>query len=464
MPRPVFPPRTPVRTLSLIRAGAAFGLVGLLAACAGNNADMGSSSEMPVSQEAANYRAHAKSYYAPPGPPGDPWGPYIREASDRFDVPDAWIRAVMQQESGGHLFDHNGNFITSVPGAMGLLQLMPPTYDDMRQQYGLGEDPFDPHDNILAGTAYLRQMYDIYGSPGFLAAYNDGPGSLDRYLRRGRALPRETRRYVAAIGPHIAGIAPHNRSAADLLVAQHDPNAQVMLAQNTQSTDIMPTATSSEQQAVSAAWSHRKPAETASDDTDSDTPDATPQSAASPAETPVQVASAAGSEAPTSISAAWAARGYAPAPAHPLVRQASVPADDVADNRVTAQEIPIGHHLQPQPIMAVMPASRPQYRMALPAASTPARSPAITGNAAGNWAIQVGAFANARQASLATSTAHSKGGVVVASAKSQVESVKSGRAHLYRARLTGLTHENAVAACRRLSHGSPCVVVPPGAY
>ena len=469
MPRPVFPFRTSVRTLSLIRAGAAFGLVGLLAACAGNNADMGSSSELPVSQEAANYRAHAKSYYAPPGPPEDPWGPYIREASERFDVPGAWIRAVMQQESGGHLFDHNGNFITSVPGAMGLLQLMPPTYDDMRQQYGLGEDPFDPHDNILAGTAYLRQMYDIYGSPGFLAAYNDGPGSLDRYLRRGRALPRETRRYVAAIGPHIAGITPRNRSAADLLVAQHDPNAQVMLAQNTQPADMTPAASPSERQAVSAAWSHRETAETASDDTDSDTPSttsqsATQQSAASPAEAPVQVASTAGSDAPTSISAAWAARGYAPAPAHPFVRQASVPADDVADNRVTAQEIPIGHHLQPQPIMAVMPATRPQYRMALPAASAPAKSTATPGNATGNWAIQVGAFANAKQASLATATAHSKGGVVVASARSQVEGVKNGRSHLYRARLTGLTHENAVAACRRLSHGSPCVVVPPGAY
>ncbi|MBS1103851.1 transglycosylase SLT domain-containing protein [Gluconobacter sp. Dm-62] len=455
MPRPVFPFRTPVRTLSLIRAGAAFGLVGLLAACAGNNADMGSSSELPVSQEAANYRAHAKSYYAPPGPPGDPWGPYIQEASSRFDVPEAWIRAVMQQESGGHLFDHSGNFITSTPGAMGLLQLMPPTYDDMRQQLGLGEDPYDPHDNILAGTAYLRQMYDIYGSPGFLAAYNDGPGSLDRYLRRGRPLPRETRRYVAAIGPHIAGIAPHSRSAADLLVAQHDPNSQVMLAQNTPPADVTPVTSPSERQAVSAAWNHREAAESTSEDAAAE-----PAPATVPETAPVQVASAAGSEAPTSISAAWAARGYAPTPERPPVRQASVAADDVADNRVTAQEIPIGHHLQPQPIMAVMPASRPQYHMSLPATSAPSRPVAATGN----WAIQVGAFANARQASLATSAAHSKGGVVVASARSQVESVKGGRAHLYRARLTGLTHENAVAACRRLSHGSPCVVVPPGAY
>ncbi|MFT9222487.1 transglycosylase SLT domain-containing protein, partial [Gluconobacter oxydans] len=396
------------------------------------------------------------SYYAPPGPPSDPWGPYIREASNRFDVPEAWIRAVMQQESGGHLFDHNGNFITSVPGAMGLLQLMPPTYDDMRQQYGLGEDPYDPHDNILAGTAYLRQMYDIYGSPGFLAAYNDGPGSLDRYLRRGRALPRETRRYVAAIGPHIAGITPHNRSAADLLVAQHDPNSQVMLAQNTQSADIAPVTSASERQAVSAAWNHREAADTSSDDSDSDTPATTAQTA--PVTAPVQVASAAGSEAPASISAAWAARGFTPTPARPAVRQASVPDDEVADNRVTAQEIPIGHHLQPQPIMAVMPASRVQPRISLPTVSASSKA------ATGNWAIQVGAFANAKQASIATSAAHSKGGVVVASARSQVESVKGGRSHLYRARLTGLTHENAVAACRRLSHGSPCVVVPPGAY
>ncbi len=98
---------------------------------------------------------------------------------------------------------------------MGLMQVMPQTYEELRDRYGLGDDPFDPRDNILAGTAYLREMYDIYGSPGFLAAYNAGPRRLDDYLSNNRALPDETRRYVAMIGPNIVGVYPTNRSPAE---------------------------------------------------------------------------------------------------------------------------------------------------------------------------------------------------------------------------------------------------------
>ncbi|MBV9250354.1 MAG: transglycosylase SLT domain-containing protein, partial [Acetobacteraceae bacterium] len=55
-------------------------------------------------------------YYPPPGTPDDPWGPYVRQASDRHRVPDEWIRAVMRQESGG---DEQA---VSSAGAMGLMQ------------------------------------------------------------------------------------------------------------------------------------------------------------------------------------------------------------------------------------------------------------------------------------------------------------------------------------------------------
>ena len=175
-------------------------------------------SDAQMMQEADAYRARARQNYTPPGPPEDPWGPYITEAAQRFDVPELWIRAVMQRESGGQLF-HNGQFVTSQPGAMGLMQLMPPTYDEMRRRYDLGPDAYEPHDNIIAGTSYLRQMYDIYGSPGFLAAYNSGPGRLDDFLDRSHTLPRETREYVAFIGPRIAGVSPVNRSQADLMIA-----------------------------------------------------------------------------------------------------------------------------------------------------------------------------------------------------------------------------------------------------
>jgi hypothetical protein len=83
------------------------------------------------------------------------------------------------------------------------MQVMPDTYSDLRARYGLGDDPFDPHNNILAGTAYLKEMYDRYGAPGFLAAYNAGPNRLDRYLNNGTPLPEETVNYVAAIAPQL---------------------------------------------------------------------------------------------------------------------------------------------------------------------------------------------------------------------------------------------------------------------
>jgi soluble lytic murein transglycosylase-like protein len=107
--------------------------------------------------------------YVAPGSRKDPWGPYIKEASQRFDIPEPWIRALMRQESGGKLF-RNGRLITSSAGAMGLMQVMPDTYRELRARHHLGFDPFDPHDNILAGVAYMREMYNIYGASGFLAA------------------------------------------------------------------------------------------------------------------------------------------------------------------------------------------------------------------------------------------------------------------------------------------------------
>ena len=86
---------------------------------------------------------------------------------------------------------------------MGLMQIMPGTWKDLRARHGLGTDPYDPHDNILAGTAYIRELHDRYGAPGFLAAYNAGPGRYERHLATGRPLPDETQAYVAALAPMI---------------------------------------------------------------------------------------------------------------------------------------------------------------------------------------------------------------------------------------------------------------------
>ncbi len=127
------------------------------------------------------------------------WNPFIAEASNRFDVPQSWIRAVMQIESGGRTTLGEDQPITSSAGAMGLMQIMPSTYEDMRQQHGLGSDPYDPHDNILAGAAYLRWLRGVYPYPTLFAAYNDGPGNLEARLIQGGLLPAETRAYVGNI-------------------------------------------------------------------------------------------------------------------------------------------------------------------------------------------------------------------------------------------------------------------------
>jgi Transglycosylase SLT domain len=88
---------------------------------------------------------------------------------------------------------------------MGLTQIMPETWFELRARYNLGTDPYDPHDNILAGAAYLREMHDRYGAPGFLAAYNAGPGRYERHLATGRPLPDETQAYVTTLAPMIGG-------------------------------------------------------------------------------------------------------------------------------------------------------------------------------------------------------------------------------------------------------------------
>ena len=105
--------------------------------------------------------------------PVDRWQPYIAEASARFGVPADWIERVMRAESGGRT-TLDGRPIVSPAGAMGLMQLMPGTWAEMRVRLGLGHDPHAPRDNILAGTYYLRLMYDRFGYPGLFGAYNAG--------------------------------------------------------------------------------------------------------------------------------------------------------------------------------------------------------------------------------------------------------------------------------------------------
>lgn len=123
-----------------------------------------------------------------------PYAGHVADAARRFGIPEAWIWAVMRVESGG------SSRAVSRAGAMGLMQIMPATWAELRARYGLGADPFDVRDNIIAGAAYLREMHDRYGNASaMLAAYNAGPGRYDDYLSRGRPLPPETVDYLAQL-------------------------------------------------------------------------------------------------------------------------------------------------------------------------------------------------------------------------------------------------------------------------
>jgi len=360
----------------LLRTFACLAALAGLAAC---------SSGPPVSPqiEAAQYRAKARGDYKPPGPPGDPWGPYILEASAKYDMPERWIREVIRAESSGKVMD------TSAPGAMGLMQLMPATYDELRSRYSLDDDPYEPHDNIMAGTAYLREMYDVYGSPGFLAAYNAGPGRLDDYLNRRKPLPDETRNYVAKIGPRIQGVDPVH------------PSSGGMLAMN-------------------------------------QIPIYIPKGPRYPSRTPYQ--------APVAL-ADNRRSGVSRAP----VQMASLEPPHQPPAQIMAS-------IQTAPIVPPPPASRGGFRF-IPQAMADTM-PHQSGGAT-NWAVQVGAFANEGMARSAAETARGKAQV---SAQSAVGTRKQGSTTLYRARLVGLSRDNAVQACERLSKShTSCIVLSPDA-
>ena len=383
----------PHRLFALTRAVGTIAVVSLLAACSGQSGPSATS-------EASRYAARAPGNYTPPGPPSDPWGPYIKEASARFDVPDPWIRALMRVESGGKAY-LNGKLITSSAGAMGLMQVMPGTYEELRSRHNLGDDPFDPHDNIMAGVAYMREMYDIYGAPGFLAAYNAGPNRLDDYLANNRPLPDETRRYVAMIGPSLSTAAPHTRSPAEAY-------AMNALPLNIPPGNRYGRAT----QFASAGGTGRVPARGQ-----------------------IQTAALA-----------------APAPPRP----------------------------QPQPEQQVAMALPPPAPSSAPAAAPVRLSTGFTlispANAAenlrmpraaaapGQWAIQVGAYANQVQAHSALATARGQARAELAIAQPYVGMVHQARGTLWRARLTGLSHETAVQACEKLARGrNTCIVLSPDA-
>ncbi|WP_394343025.1 lytic transglycosylase domain-containing protein [Paenirhodobacter populi] len=190
-------------------------------------------------------QASAQSAPGSAPPAVDPYAAHVAEAAQRFGIPERWIRAVLHAESAGDMH------AISSAGAMGLMQVMPDTWAMLRIRHGFGRDPYDARDNILAGTAYLREMWDRYGNvAAMLAAYNAGPGRYDEFLSSGRVLPAETRAYIAALVPLVGGEAPAEilasrpsdwREAGLFVTRSVDTRATATLSPDAQSGGIYPT-------------------------------------------------------------------------------------------------------------------------------------------------------------------------------------------------------------------------------
>jgi hypothetical protein len=418
-----------------IRSIACLFLLAMLAAC-------GSSQ----THRSAHYRP--SHYYPPPGPPSDPWGPHIHEASGRFGVPETWIRRVMRQESGGQ------EDVISWAGAMGLMQVMPDTYDGLRGRYNLGDDPFDPHNNILAGTAYLREMYDRFGSPGFLAAYNAGPNRLDQYLNNGTPLPAETVNYVASIAPLLgsgtpmsgplavyAGGAAVTQAVYRPTPAGCDPDAAYDPARPC--VPVRPAAV------PTVAVAALPQADTGCD------PDAAydPTRPCVPPH-PTAVPDAGGTPRPYEVGNCDPDAAYDPThPCRPVV-PAQVVTQPIAPSLVTPPA-------RPAPPSRYVAQSRPiQERMAQSVAFVPTQAPAA---GPGHWGIQVGAFATLSTAQAAAERARAVAADLLDRTKIELPvTAPLGTQVAFRARLSGLSAQAAAAACARLSgHSMACITVPP---
>ncbi len=400
-------------------------------------------------------------YYPPPGPPGDPWGPYIHEASGRFGLPEQWIRSVMRQESGGQ------EDVISWAGAIGLMQVMPETYAGLRDRYNLGNDPFDPHDNILAGAAYLKEMYDRYGSPGFLAAYNAGPNRVDKYLYNGTPLPAETVHYVAAIAPRLGPGAPMSGPLSvyggrGVEVASGGFRA--------------------------AAPIRRRPTPAGCDADAAYDPDAPCTPIPSPGPSPVQTASATPALAPSVQTAlarietappsrpglapsvpAWTAAPARYAYAAPPVT-AAVPCDpdaayDPNHRCVYTNQTQIASRAVPFELaLAPAPAPGPHRPMRAAELLPPFHAGGMTAALpAGRWAIQVGAYPTLPGAQSAAERARQALPDLLRMANVQLPpTAPLGNQVAFRAQLTGLPAHVAADACAKLSgHGIPCMTVPP---
>jgi soluble lytic murein transglycosylase-like protein len=129
----------------------------------------------------------------------------IVEQAEIYDFEPNLLMAVIHVESAGY------HLAVSHVGALGLMQILPSTGEEIARKLGLtwhGPDSlFDPIMNVKLGAAYLRELMDRYESmPTALAAYNWGPGRIDRRLRRGASVPsRYIEQVMKAYRPRESG-------------------------------------------------------------------------------------------------------------------------------------------------------------------------------------------------------------------------------------------------------------------
>ena len=454
-----------------LRVPAGLAALALLSACAGGG---GRSAQTAAGPTTNYYIAHAEGNYTPPGPPGDPWGPYIQLAAARFDVPARWIRQVMHVESGGHEYI-DGQLTVSGAGAMGLMQVEPETYQEMAARYGLGGDPFNPYDNIMAGTAYIHEMYEVYGSPGFLAAYNAGPGRLDSFMNYSRPLPDATDNYIAMIAPAIQGYYPAHRSEADQLALNTEPMGT--------STGILPPGYNPDAPAaantIEVAYAAPRTAPAVAEVAYNPPPaPRVPAPAPQPAAVQVAAITEPAATAETAIYSPQTALAEPNPPAPPAaptaatVQPASLQTAPVPSAPIEAVAVPApiqtaAYQPPAQPAWQAPARAAPAHHFSLiqPAMAdtlpaTPPEEPAAAGR--GGWAIQVGAYGNRENAKAALGIAELSAVRLLMHGEPMVVSYAAPTGMKYRARITHLAHEDALDACQRLATGpTGCEVLSP---
>jgi hypothetical protein len=406
-------------------------------------------------------------YYPPPGPPEDPWRPYIREAAARYSVPEQWVRAVMQQESGGE------EQAVSPVGAMGLMQVMPDTYAGLRERYALGEDPFEPRNNILAGSAYIREMYERFGSPGFLAGYNAGPDRVDAYLAGSASLPDETANYLAAVTPNLGNAVPMSGPLA--VYASAGRNRGILVGASAASLaagcdlnaayDPNHPCTSLERAAVAAAGS--PPAVVRAMGVNGCDLNAA-YDPARPCTALVQTAAASAPPQPALVRQAAAAAcdpNAAYDPDHPCRRAAEgaprvllAAAADCDPNAAFDPQRPCrAGVVERGGVPPAEPVAAPSSLFHNPPASR--RLVVLPGR---DWAIQVGAFANPALARAVAEGARAQAPNELRSATLMLPPTPYRGSVLYRARLAHLSARAAADACSHLNRRQlPCIVVQP---